>query len=228
MSTPFSIKKIARKKYKAIVKSKPDIARIVQAAKTDFNESHYAEIGDSPLDHILTFNADTNCLDMELWKSGLVYRSPGQKAFSLGPATPFREDTKTKLPVDIKNNIQNSYENLNAYIVRCLPEEHTEGSPKLVARDPDSGLSFTPHDFRWAGDVAGLIAIGRNKNSAMQLIRNTLKGAAKFISYLFPTVTNESVSYAINNIVVEGKNIAVDIKGNKINTVDTEREEGVL
>ena len=227
MSTPISLQKIIRKKFRARSKSSENFKQLVEDGVENFESSVYAEVGASPGDHILTDVSDCNGLDIETWSNSIAYKNNGAY-YKLGPAQALREDIKTKVEKDTKNTIQESYENLNAYMVRCLTNEFPEESPRALLRDPQTGFQRNASDFRWAGDVAGQIAVGRNKHIIMKLTRNILGNASAFVDYFTPIKNNIVIKFIPSRKLIEGQEIYVDVKGNKIIPKDNFKEEGVL
>lgn len=223
MTTPISIIGSARKRFRALVKSQENIKAAVRDALDSFDSGPYADVGNAG-ETFLSKTPDTQDLDIEMWNMNVNYLAPGGNTYSLGPAEIFREDIKYKLDSALKTEQQSSYEDLNGYIVRCFPSETREGEPRAVAREPDTGLQISAADFRWMGDVSGLVSLGRAKNKSMQLMRDVLKVALNFVGFIAPVKPDAPITFTPIEKNIEGYDIQVDIKGNKIVKVDTTKE----
>lgn len=228
MSTPLSLTKIVRERFLAREKSDEVFSTNVRRRVESIDTSIYGEVGSAPGSMILGHTPDTTGLDMEEWGFNSTYKYDGNQ-FSLGPASALRGDTRHKLNEQTLNLIDSSYRKLNSNFVRCLPNEFPEDFSQSLIRDPGTGMSISAHDFRFTGDVAGTMIIGRMKNIYRGIVENVFGSTlTKFITYLAAPKSTTRVKPIVKNVQVEGVEIPVDVKGDKIVVTDNTLESRVL
>jgi len=122
---PISIQRIIRKNYLPRARSNKTFERGVISLVDDIDKTILGQVGSAPGATILGFNADVAGLDIEEWANGHLYTVEGE-TYSVGPAKPFRYDVEYKLSPANKQLIQTSYDNLNSYTARCIPNEYPD------------------------------------------------------------------------------------------------------
>lgn len=228
MSTPLSLTRIVRERFLAREKSDENFSTNVRNKVEGIDTSIYGEVGSAPGSIVLGHTADTAGLDLEEWGFNSTYKYKGEQYF-LGPAQALRGDSRHKLNAQTLNLIDSSYQKLNANFVRCLPNEFPTDFSQSLVRDPETGMTITPHDFRFAGDVAGTIAIGRMKNIYRGIVERVFGPIlSKFITYLAAPKPNTRIKPIVKKVNIEGTSVFVDVKGDKIVVTDNTLESRVL
>lgn len=228
MSTPLSIQKIVREKYLAEEKSDEVLSANVRGKTVAFNSSVYGQIGCAPGSIVLGYTPDTASLDIEEWGVNTTYKF-GDNFYKLGEAKMLRGDSRHKLKTQTLEVIDTAYQRINAGFARCIPNEHPDGFPRVIIRMPDTGMSISAHDFRFAGDVAGTMIFGRLKSVYRRIIDTVLgPSLSKWIPYLAPQKSTTIIINPKNKTVIDGITIDVDIKGNKVVLKDDTVDKDVL
>ena len=146
------------------------------------------------------------------------------------------EDWATELPNPIRNTLQykmdesyqkinNMYYELNKGMSRNISTEFFYERPDEALKDQGNNYldkSLLSNDFHIAGDYAFYENhVGLLEQILMTALIGYVGGAGKLINWLVPVNSYEQAFSGGVSINVEGNNVVVDLKGNKIGVIAT-------
>lgn len=219
------VRKKLRKKILAKSKSNQQIQEMLENDIGDNLQHLLSVLSDTIGSSILGHTPDNSSLDVEMWSTGLL-RTDSTSSIAYGPSQAIREDLKHKLNENNLNDIQGSYEKLNSFMVRCMPNETGEKEEdgikqqreRSLVRSPETGMPVNgAHDFRFAGDLSTFLTIGRAKIMVREELERILGDNIELIEYLFPFKLIPQILNTPITIMIDGKEVTLDIKGNIIN-----------
>jgi hypothetical protein len=186
----------------------------------EFFESVSENIGSTYLLH----TKDTQTLSLEDW--------PKSKAFSVRSLLEFKMDPKAY------EGINNAYDKLNVAMTNNISteffyERSDSSDPAVLAADLagaqrdvniNNALSkvLNSNDFHIAGDYTFYDTHLSGLESALMAALTSFMGdAAKLINWLYPVNNIDTACIDGPTISVEGNEVSVDLKGNKVGVIAT-------